>query len=117
MTSLAEVENTERREHPRHPISLSVFVSPIKVTNTRLESRIINMSLLGCAIAPNDYAFVENEKLAICFVASKEQCTMSTIIKAEVAHICDDYIGLCFDSMGDDVIELLRGLLKEAKYF
>lgn len=114
MASLAEVE---RREHPRHPISLAVFVSPIKVINTRLESKIINMSLLGCAIEPNSYDFKEKEKLAICFVASKEQCTMSTIIKAEVAHICDEYIGLCFDSMGDDVIELLRGLLKESKYF
>ena len=114
MASLAEAE---RREHPRHPISLSVFVSPIKVTNIRLESKIINMSLLGCAIEPNSYDFREKEKLAICFVASKEQCTMSTIIKAEVAHICDDYVGLCFDSLGDDVIELLRGLLKEAKYF
>ncbi|MCW8930944.1 MAG: PilZ domain-containing protein [Gammaproteobacteria bacterium] len=114
MASLAEVE---RREHPRHPISLEVFVSPLKVTNTRLESKIINMSLLGCAIEPNSYDFRENEKLAICFVASREQCSMSTIIKAEVAHICEEYIGLCFESMGDEVIELLRELLKEAKYF
>jgi len=114
MASLTEIE---RREHTRHPISLEVFVSPVRVTNTRIESRIINMSLLGCAIEPNSYVFKEKEKLAICFVASKEQCSMSTIIKAEVAHICDDYIGLCFDSMGDDVMELLRGLLKEAKYF
>ena len=117
MASSAEIERRERREHPRHPVSLEVFVSPIRVTNTRLESKIINMSLLGCAIEPNSYAFKEKEKLAICFVASKEQCSMSTIIKAEVAHICDDYIGLCFDSMGDDVIEILRELLKEAKYF
>ncbi len=110
-------EQVERREHPRHPISLEVFVSPYRVSNTRLESRIINMSLLGCAIEPNSYDFIEKEKLAICFVASKDQCTMSTIIKAEVAHICDEYVGLCFDSMGEEVIELLRGLLKEAKYF
>lgn len=107
----------ERREHPRHPINLEVFVSPIKVTNLRLESRIINMSLLGCAIEPNYYPFKENEKLAICFVASREQCSMSTIIQAEVAHVCNEYIGLCFDSLGDDVIELLRELLNEAKYF
>ena len=117
MASSAKIERRERREHTRHPISLEVFVSPVRVSNTRIESRIINMSLLGCAIEPNSYAFKEKEKLAICFVASKEQCSMSTIIKAEVAHICDDYIGLCFDSMGDDVMELLRGLLKEAKYF
>jgi len=114
MTSVAAVE---RREHPRHPISLEVFVSPVKVTNTRLASKIINMSMLGCAIEPNSYQFKQNEKLAICFVASKEQCTMSTIIRAEVAHICDEYIGLCFDSMGEDVVKLLRELLKESKYF
>lgn len=114
---MASVAEAERREHPRHPISLEVFVSPVKVTNTRLESKIINMSLLGCAIEPNNYDFKEKEKLAICFVASREQCTMSTIIQAEVAHICEEYIGLCFESMGEDVIILLRGLLKEAKYF
>ncbi len=114
MTSAA---TTERREHPRHPISLEVFVSPINVTKLRLESRIINMSLLGCAIEPNSYQFKEKEKLAICFVASREQCSMSTIIQARVAHVCDDYIGLCFDSMGDEVVELLRELLKEARYF
>ncbi|NOQ79619.1 MAG: hypothetical protein GQ546_09490 [Gammaproteobacteria bacterium] len=114
---MSTVAVIERREHPRHPINLEVFVSPIKVTNLRLESRIINMSLLGCAIEPNSYSFKENEKLAICFVASREQCSMSTIIQAEVAHICNEYIGLCFDSLGDDVIELLRELLNEAKYF
>lgn len=114
---MASTVEVDRREHPRHPISLEVFVSPIKVINTRLESRIMNMSLLGCAIKPISYTFEEKEKLVICFVASKEQCTMSTIIKAEVAHICDEYVGICFDSMGDDVIELLRQLLKEAKYF
>lgn len=107
----------ERREHPRHPISLDVYVSPQKVTNVRMESRVINMSLLGCAIEPNSYSFKEDEKLAICFVASREQCSMSTIIQAEVAHVCDEYIGLCFYSLGDDVIEVLRELLKEAKYF
>ncbi len=114
---MAAAAEMERRAQPRHPISLEVFVSPVRVTNTRLSSRIINMSLLGCAIEPNSYHFVEKEKLAICFVASKEQCSMSTIIQAEVAHICDDYIGLCFESMGTDVIELLRDLLEEAKYF
>lgn len=114
---MATVAAIERREHPRHPINIEVFISPIKVTNVRIESRVINMSLLGCAIEPNSYPFKENEKLAICFVASEEQCSMSTIIQAEVAHICNEYIGLCFDSLGDDVIELLRELLKEAKYF
>lgn len=114
---MATAAAIDRREHPRHPINLEVFVSPIKVTNLRLESRIINMSLLGCAIEPNSYPFKENEKLAICFVASREQCSMSTIIQAEVAHVCNEYIGLCFDSLGDDVIELLRELLNEAKYF
>ena len=114
MSSLAEIE---RREHPRHPISLEVYVSPLKVMSNRLESKIINMSLLGCAIEPNSYSFKENEKMAICFIASREQCTMSTVINAEVAHICDEYIGLCFESVGDDVLELLRELLKEAKYF
>ncbi|MCK5662378.1 MAG: PilZ domain-containing protein [Thiotrichaceae bacterium] len=107
----------ERRKHLRHSINLEVFVSPIKVTNVRLESRIINMSLLGCAIEPNSYSFKENEKLAICFVASKEQCSMSTIIQAEVAHVCNEYIGLCFESLGEDVLQLLRELLKEARYF
>ncbi|WP_198263688.1 PilZ domain-containing protein [sulfur-oxidizing endosymbiont of Gigantopelta aegis] len=114
---MAIAAEVDRREHPRHPVQLEVFVSPVKVTNTRLASRIINMSLLGCAIEPNDYVFTNKEKLAICFVASKEQCSMSTLIKAEVAHICDDYIGLSFESMGIEVIELLRSLLDEAKYF
>lgn len=107
----------ERREHPRHPISLEVFVSPAKAANTRFASRITNMSLLGCAIEPNSYAFEKQEKLTICFVASKSQCSMSTIIQAEVAHIGEDYIGLCFDAMGSEVMDLLRGLLKEARYF
>ena len=107
----------ERREHPRHPISLEVFVSPARATNTRLASRIINMSLLGCAIEPNSYVFEEREKLSICFVASKDQCSMSTIIQAEVAHVGADYIGLRFDAIGEDVMSLLRELLKEARYF
>ncbi len=107
----------ERREHLRHPISLEVFVTPAKVKNQRIASRIINMSLMGCAIEPNYYSFVEKEPVSICFVASKDHCSMSTIIQAEVAHIGDDYIGLCFDAMGADVMDLLRELLKEAKYF
>jgi len=114
MESAATVE---RREHPRHPISLEVFVSPLKTVNTRIESRITNMSLLGCAIEPNSYTFAEKEKLSICFVASREQCSMTTTIQAEVAHVGTDYIGLCFETMGAEVIELLRELLKEAKYF
>jgi hypothetical protein len=107
----------ERREHPRHPIDLHAFVSPIKVTNVRLETKIINMSLLGCAITPGTYDFKAKEKVAICFMASKEQCNMSMIIHAEVTHICTDYIGVCFESLGDDVLDTLRLLLKEAKYF
>ena len=107
----------ERREHTRHPISLEVFVSPSRAANTRIESRITNMSLLGCAIEPNSYAFEEKEKLSICFVASREQCSMTTTIQAKVAHIDKDYIGLSFDAMGADVMDLLRELLKEAKYF
>ncbi len=107
----------ERREHPRHPISLEVFVSPLKVKNKRIASRIINMSLMGCAVEPNGYAYAEKERLAICFVASKAQCSMSTIIQAEVAHIGQDYIGLCFDAMGTEVMDLLHELLREAKYF
>lgn len=107
----------ERREHPRHPISLEVFVTPAKAKEQRIESRIINMSLMGCAIEPNYYSFKEKEEVSICFVASKDQCSMSTIIQAEIAHIGNDYIGLCFDAMGAEVIDLLRELLKEAKYF
>ncbi len=107
----------DRREHPRHPISLEVFVTPDKARNQRLASRIINMSLMGCAIKPNAYTFAEKEAVSICFVASKDQCSMSTIIQAEVAHIGNDYIGLCFDAMGADVMDLLHQLLKEAKYF
>ena len=114
---MESVAMIERREQPRHPISLEVFVSPTKASNTRLASRITNLSLLGCAIEPNSYSFEEKEKLSICFVASREQCSMSTIIQAEVAHVGEDYIGLCFDTMGAEVIDLLRELLKEAKYF
>ena len=107
----------ERREHPRHPIIIEVFVSPAGTVDTRIKSRIINMSLLGCAIDPISYTFAEQEKLSICFVASKEHCSMSTIIQAEVAHIDDDYIGLGFEAMGAEVITVLRKLLKEARYF
>lgn len=107
----------ERREHPRHPISLEVFISPCKSSHTRLASRITNMSLLGCAIEPGSYQFEDQEKLSICFVASREHCSMSTIIQAQVAHIGTDHIGLNFNTMGAEVMELLRGLLKEAKYF
>lgn len=114
MESAARVE---RREHARQPISLEVFVSPCKAVNTRIESRITNMSLLGCAIEPNSYHFEEQEKLSICFVASREQCSMTTTIQAEVAHVGKDYIGLCFDTLGADVMDILRELLKEAKYF
>ena len=107
----------ERREQPRQPISLEVFISPSRVSNTRIKSRITNMSLLGCAIEPNSYAFEAQEKLSICFVASKDQCSMSTIIQAEVAHVEEDYIGIRFEVMGAEVMELLRELLKESKYF
>ncbi len=114
---MAVSANIERREHPRHPISLEVFVSPLKAKNKRIASRISNMSLMGCAIEPNGYPYTEKERLSICFVASKEQCSMSTIIQAEVAHIGQDYIGLCFDAMGTEIMDLLHGLLREAKYF
>lgn len=114
MESVAKIE---RRGQPRHPISLEVFISPNKVSHTRLASRITNMSLLGCAIEPNAYDFQEKEKLSICFVASREQCSMSTIIQAEVAHVAEDYIGLSFAAMGSNVMDLLRGLLKDARYF
>jgi hypothetical protein len=107
----------ERREYPRHPISLEVFISPSHVNDIRIASRIINMSLLGCAIELNEYSYKEKEKLSICFVASKDQCSMSTIIQAEVIYIGEDYIGLCFATMGADVMNLLRDLLKDAKYF
>lgn len=108
----------ERREHPRHPISLKIFISPERASaNTRFESRITNMSLYGCAIEPNSYVFKKQEKLSISFVASKDQCSMSTIIQAEVAHVGENYIGLCFDAVGTEVMNLLRELLKEAKYF
>jgi len=107
----------DRREHFRHPITLEVFVTPENTDDKHLESRIVNMSLLGCAIEPIHYPFKQEEKMSICFVESKEHCSRSTIIDAEVAHIGNDYIGLCFDAMGTDVMQLLRDLLKEAKYF
>jgi hypothetical protein len=107
----------ERRAQARQPISLEVFISPARESNKRIKSRITNMSLMGCAIEPNSYRFSNKEQLSICFVASRQGCSMSTIIKAQVVHIGNDYIGLCFDSMGADVIDILRGLLKEAKYF
>jgi hypothetical protein len=112
-----EISAIERRKQPRHPVSLDVFVSPVKTDTVRVESRITNMSLLGCAIEPNSYVFKKREKLSICFVGSKEQCSLSTVIQAEVAYICRDYIGLCFESVGADVLAVLRELLKEAKYF
>lgn len=108
---------SERREHPRHPISLEVFISPVRAANTRIGTRITNMSLFGCAIEPISYAFEEREQLSVCFVASKEQCSMSTIIQAEVAHIGEQSIGLCFAAMGTEVMDLLRELLREARYF
>ncbi len=40
-----------------------------------------------------------------------------TIATALVTHICSDYIGVCFESLGNDVLDTLRILLKEAKYF
>lgn len=113
---MTETNYQERRKLPRHPIELSVFVSPIKVTNMRLESRIINMSLLGCAIVPVSYEFSLKDKLVLCFRPSK-QCNTATTINAQVAHVCSDYIGICYDSLGDDVVTLLQDLLKEAKYF
>lgn len=107
----------DRRVQPRQPISLEVFISPGNATKQRIKSRITNMSLMGCAIEPISYSFSDEEQLSICFVASKDQCSMSTIIQAKVAHVDDNYIGLCFDSMGSEVIEVLRNLLKAAKYF
>ena len=82
-----------------------------------IKSHIINMSLLGCAIEPNGYYFEEQEKLSICFLAAKEDCSTLTTINVKVCYVCDEYIGLCFETMGADVINLLRDLLKDAKYF
>lgn len=107
----------ERRRQTRHPVSIEVFISPAKSVKERWASRILNMSLLGCAIEPSPYIFEEQESVSISFIASKDQCSMSTIIQAKVAHLADDYIGLSFDSIGEDVMKLLRGLLKEARYF
>jgi hypothetical protein len=107
----------ERREFVRQQINLDVCVAPNGLEQKHIESRILNMSLLGCAIEPGSYPFKEQEKLSICFQAAKEDCSKSTAIDAKVCHVCDEYIGLCFKSMGEDVMELLRELLKEAKYF
>ena len=108
---------TERRGGSRRRVNLGVCVTPEANDKQRIESSIINMSLLGCAIEPRDYAFKEQEKLSICFVKAIENCTKTTRICAKVCHVCDEYIGLCFEKLGDDVIELLRELLKEEKYF
>ena len=108
---------TERRERSRRPVNLGVCVTPEGKVKQNIESSIINMSLLGCAIEPRNYAFKEQQKLSICFIAAKENCSKTTSICAKVCHVCDEYIGLCFEKLGDDVIELLRDLLKEEKYF
>ncbi|MCK5662442.1 MAG: PilZ domain-containing protein [Thiotrichaceae bacterium] len=107
----------ERRKQYRHHLRLGVCVKPLGVNDLYIESNIINMSLLGCAIEPADYSFQEKDKISICFVAAKENCSKTTSIGARVCHVCDDYIGLCFESMGADVMELLRNLLREEKYF
>ena len=107
----------ERREQYRHHLRLGVCVTPKDMDDLHIESSIINMSLLGCAIEPANYSFRKKDKISICFVAAKENCSKATSIGAKVCHVCDEYIGLCFESMGADVMELLRDLLKEAKYF
>ena len=107
----------ERREHVRHPVSLKVYVSPAGAVDSHLEFRIINMSLLGCAIESGSYQFSKREKLSLCFAAAKENCSASTTIEAKVCHVADSYIGICFYAISSDVMVLLRETLKEAKYF
>ncbi len=108
---------TERREGSRRRVNLGVCVTTEGKDKQNIESSIINMSLLGCAIEPRNHTFKEQEKISICFVKAKENCSKTTRICAKVCHVCDEYIGLCFEKLGDDVIELLRELLKEEKYF
>ncbi len=107
----------ERRVHVRHPVSLKVYVSPAGAADFHLESRIINMSLLGCAIELGSYKFSKREKISLCFAAVKENCSASTTIEAKVCHVADSYIGICFDAISSDVMALLRETLQEAKYF
>lgn len=62
---------TERRGDFRHHVNLDVCVTPEGKDKQHIESSIINMSLLGCAMEPRNYAFKEQEKLSICFIEAK----------------------------------------------
>lgn len=99
---------TEQRRFRRQPISSAVIVTP---NGHGHESRILDISEGGaCMALPSDWVPVAGAPLKILFLP---ESPMPIMLKARVARIAVDHLGVEFDPVQDDSVrDLLVGLGK-----
>ncbi|WP_166212611.1 PilZ domain-containing protein [Cognatiluteimonas telluris] len=97
---------TEQRRFRRQPISSAVIVTP---NGHGHDTRILDISEGGACVAlPSDWVPVAGAPLKILFLADSPTPLM---LKARVARVGMDHLGVEFDPVQDDSVRaLLEGL-------
>ena len=99
---------TEQRRFRRQPISSAVIVTP---NGHGHDSRILDISEGGaCMALPTDWVPVSRAPLKILFLPDSPS---PIVLKAHVARIALDHLGVEFDPVQDESVNaLLQGLGK-----
>jgi len=99
---------TEQRRHRRQPVSSAVIVTP---NGHGHDTRILDISEGGACVAlPSDWIPVVGASLKILFLPDS---TTPIVLRAHVARVGLDHLGVEFDPVQDESVrQLLQGLGK-----
>ncbi len=112
----AEPAQQRRRQRRRSIPPVDVCVARFE-SGHGLSTRLRDLSLEGMAVVPPRFALRLGKPVWLWFGDPEVRPDPGQVIQARVVHVGAEVVGLWFQEMGIDMLEVLRELLGEAKRF
>jgi hypothetical protein len=100
---------TEQRRHPRHRVLGAIIVTP---NGHGHEAFLLDVSASGaCVTLPSDWIPIAHAPLKVLFMPESDT---PLVLRAHVARIATDHLGLAFDDRQEEGMQQLFEVLGKA---